>query len=238
MDHDVKNTDKESDRIQIRAFWLSNKQTPYVYKYFKNKRFANKGDMVYEIRESITTGIVLNNLVPGLANFIGSLGDKLTLEKVISFINLMTDQESLGKSLSDDDIEKIASKINLNLFGSDLHSPAEPRGSRYDASETGITSMTKTSDLKQSMKFVRNESASEDAQLVTNSVKAESSQNHDENNTNPKHVSKETVPEVLNFVDSTPENQVDSPNQLDSSENNRRVKRNPNPLNQLGNLSK
>lgn len=238
MANEVKNSDKESDRIQIRAFWLSNRQTPFVYKYFKNKRFANKGDMVYEIRESITTGIVLNNLVPGLANFIGSLGDKLNLEKIISFINLMTDQKSLDKSLSDEDIEKIASKINLSLFGSVLQSPTEPQVSLYGASETGNTSTTKTTDLKQSMKFVSNDSAPEDAQLVTNSVKAESSQNFDENNTNPKHVTKETVPKVLNFLDATPENQVDSPNRLDSSEKNRRVKRNPNPLNQIGDLSK
>ncbi|MBL5885675.1 hypothetical protein I7V28_19420 [Lelliottia amnigena] len=238
MDNDLKNIDKQSDRIQIRAFWLSKKQTPYVYKYFKNKRFTNKGDMVFEIRDSITTGIVLNNFVPGLANFIGSLGDRLTLEKVISFINLMTDQKSLDKSMSDDEIEKIASKINLNLLDSARQSSSEQLGSQYVANETGITSLTKTTDLKQRMPILSNESSPEVAQPVTNSVKAESSQRLGENNTNPEHLTKETTPEVLNFLDATQETKVDSPNRLDSTEINRRVKRNRKPLNQLGNLSK
>lgn len=77
----------ENDRIQIRSFWISEKKTPYIYNYLKKNEISHKGDQLDIIRAAISTGIVLNNLFPELANFISGLNERLTLGDLNRFLN-------------------------------------------------------------------------------------------------------------------------------------------------------
>ena len=238
MQGESNNAVKQSERIQIRAFWISNKQTPYVYKYIKNKSFTNKGDMVFEIRDAITTGVVLNNFVPGLANFIGSLGDRLTLDKVISFIDLMTDQTESNKSLSDDEVEDIANRIQKKLFSGAQPNLGEAQAEVCPHNITGSTSGYKTTDLNKEKQCFTNEQNFKVEAFVTNQDKADSSQFLSISDTNSDNSLDEYLPNDKSEVANKQENQLDSNGSKEAVENGRRVKRNLQPLNQLGNLSK
>ncbi|MGV7963806.1 hypothetical protein QPK13_22905 [Photorhabdus tasmaniensis] len=79
--------EKENDRIQIRSFWISERQVPYVFNFLKKNDSSHRGDQVSLIRSAICTGLVLNNLFPDLSSFINGLNERLTIEDLNRFFN-------------------------------------------------------------------------------------------------------------------------------------------------------
>lgn len=77
----------DNDRIQIRSFWISERKAPYVYSFLKKTELCHRGDQLDLIRSAISTGLVLNNLFPDLANFINGLNERLTLADLNRFLN-------------------------------------------------------------------------------------------------------------------------------------------------------
>ena len=77
----------DNDRIQIRSFWISERKAPYVYSLLKKTELFHRGDQLDLIRSAISTGLVLNNLFPDLANFINGLNERLTLADLNRFLN-------------------------------------------------------------------------------------------------------------------------------------------------------
>lgn len=77
----------DNDRIQIRSFWISERKAPYVYSFLKKTELSHRGDQLDLIRSAISTGLVLNNLFPDLANFINGLNERLTLADLNRFLN-------------------------------------------------------------------------------------------------------------------------------------------------------
>lgn len=238
MQGEKRDNENQSERIQIRSFWISNKQTPLVYNYFKNKSFINKGDMVFEIRDALTTGVALNNLVPGLASFIASLGDRLTLEKVISFINLMTDQAGVNQGLSNRDIEEIAKKIQ-SAMNVDLHPNSSQRGvGSSSKAHTGNTSVSETTDLVQKSGSQSNSINLKVAASVTDQDKAEYSHSLSNIDTKDDNLSVDSEVNESKNEGTGQGTQVDSAASQVAPEKRPLVKRNRQPLNQLGSLSK
>ena len=83
----TKKTEKENDRIQISAFWLSERQSPYAYNFLKKSDLTHRGEQLSIIRSAITTGLVLNNLFPELSSFINGLNERLTAADLNRFFN-------------------------------------------------------------------------------------------------------------------------------------------------------
>lgn len=83
----TKKSEKENDRIQIRAFWISERHSPYAYNFFKKNDLAHRGDQLSLIRSALTTGLVLNNLFPELSSFINGLNERLTAADLNRFFN-------------------------------------------------------------------------------------------------------------------------------------------------------
>lgn len=83
----AKKSEKENDRIQISAFWLSERQSPYAYNFLKKNDLTHRGEQLSLIRSAITTGLVLNNLFPELSSFINGLNERLTAADLNRFFN-------------------------------------------------------------------------------------------------------------------------------------------------------
>ncbi|EEG8006943.1 TPA: hypothetical protein ACIVIA_004694, partial [Salmonella enterica subsp. enterica serovar Saintpaul] len=83
----TKKSEKENDRIQISAFWLSERQSPYAYNFLKKNALTHRGEQISLIRSAITTGLVLNNLFPELSSFINGLNERLTAADLNRFFN-------------------------------------------------------------------------------------------------------------------------------------------------------
>ncbi|ENR9964169.1 hypothetical protein ACEXTD_003159 [Salmonella enterica] len=83
----TKKSEKENDRIQISAFWLSERQSPYAYNFLKKNDLTHRGEQLSIIRSAITTGLVLNNLFPELSSFINGLNERLTAADLNRFFN-------------------------------------------------------------------------------------------------------------------------------------------------------
>lgn len=113
MATDPMKNDKETGRIQIRSFWISEKQTPFVYKHLKKNNSSTRGDQITLIRDAISTGLALNNLVPGLGSFINALGDRLTLDDVKKYISIVNGNEK--DNLSDNITENFTEKFSQLL---------------------------------------------------------------------------------------------------------------------------
>lgn len=238
MQGEINKAERENERIQIRAFWISNKQTPLVYKYFKNKSFANKGDMVFEIRDALATGVMLNNLVPGLASFIGSLGDKLTLEKVMSFITLMTEHTEPSKGLSNHEIEEIVNRLHSKLSMDRQTDPALSQDDEHLRRCTGNTSSSEGADSHKESFDGGNSPYPKIAVPVTNTDKADYSHSFSKNDINSENRTSHSSEFGFRNVESVSGNQIDSAPSQDASLKRTIVRRNRQPLNQLGNLSK
>lgn len=238
MQGEINKAERENERIQIRAFWISNKQTPLVYKYFKNKSFANKGDMVFEIRDALATGVMMNNLVPGLASFIGSLGDKLTLEKVMSFITLMTEHSEPSKALSNHEIEEIVNRLHSKLSMDRQTRPALTQVDENLRSGTGNTSSSEGTDSQKELFDDGNSLIPKIAMPVTNTDKADCSHSFSKNDIKSENRTGDSSGFGYRNVESVSGNQIDSASSQDASLKRTIVKRNRQPLNQLGNLSK
>ncbi|PWU32210.1 hypothetical protein C7R95_25245, partial [Enterobacter hormaechei] len=69
---------EDNDRIQIRYFWISDRKATYVYSFLKKTELCHRGDKLDLIRSAISTGEVLNNLFPDLANVINGVNERLT----------------------------------------------------------------------------------------------------------------------------------------------------------------
>lgn len=83
----TKKSEKENDRIQISAFWLSERQSPYAYNFLKKNALTHRGEQISLIRSAITTGLVLNNLFPELSSFINGLNERLTAADLNRFFS-------------------------------------------------------------------------------------------------------------------------------------------------------
>lgn len=108
----TKKSEKENDRIQISAFWLSERQSPYAFNFLKKNASTHRGEQISLIRSAITTGLVLNNLFPDLSSFINGLNERLTSADLNRFFN-----EEFKKNEFDNETlsEQISSILDLKF---------------------------------------------------------------------------------------------------------------------------
>ena len=136
----TKKTEKENDRIQISAFWLSERQSPYAYNFLKKSDLTHRGEQLSIIRSAITTGLVLNNLFPELSSFINGLNERLTAADLNRFFNDEFNKDKLNNENLKEQISfMLDSKFN-ELFsminGCDFSKATFSTTSQSDVSET------------------------------------------------------------------------------------------------------
>ncbi|SUI39821.1 ParR [Salmonella enterica subsp. enterica] len=148
----TKKSEKENDRIQISAFWLSERQSPYAYNFLKKNDLTHRGEQLSIIRSAITTGLVLNNLFPELSSFINGLNERLTAADLNRFFNdefkkSDLSNEQLKEQISfmlDSKFNDFLSKIN----NGEIHNATFSSNSQIDVSHAVSTETVKDQRLE------------------------------------------------------------------------------------------
>lgn len=111
-------------RLQIRSFWISEKQYPFVYRHLKDFDGPVRGDQIDAVRDALHSGLVLNSLLPNLANFINSHSEEFTKEDLLYFLNFEANKSHKPKpptgdlrtvisDILDEKLEKLYSRFNF-----------------------------------------------------------------------------------------------------------------------------
>lgn len=144
----TKKSEKENDRIQISAFWLSERQSPYAYNFLKKNALTHRGEQISLIRSAITTGLVLNNLFPELSSFINGLNERLTSADLNRFFNDEFKKNELNnEKLTEQISSMLDSKFSELLLR--INNCEFPKATFSTNSQSDVSEALRTDSLKE-----------------------------------------------------------------------------------------